>query len=249
MGHCARQNPLPQGNDESRLLRQRDEFGRGDQPFLRVPPTHQSLQPGHTSRQQIQLGLVVKFELLGLQRPLQIDQASGSLGKPVVHGAFVIAHRIVLRLHGQAQRRPRVLHEIHGRFAVFRIKAHAKTQLNMNGPVFDLQWLVLNVQSQSLHQAADLQRVCGLWPEQRKAALPESRQQHGAPQDGLQPQSNLLDDGDAERLSVSGLDTVVVLELQTNHRNAQRTLLGIGKHRLQGLFERMAVEQAGDCIE
>jgi hypothetical protein len=66
------QHPGAECDDLPRLLRYRHEPAGWQQPALRVLPAHERLEPAQVSALQVDRGLVVQHELLGLQGQVEL---------------------------------------------------------------------------------------------------------------------------------------------------------------------------------
>src|SRR5216684_1308861 len=93
------QHPPADGQDEPRLLRQRDELGRREQPATGMLPAHQRLRAGDLAGRQRHHRLVVETELAALQRAAQVGLELEQLHRAVVHGGVELyAASAALRL-------------------------------------------------------------------------------------------------------------------------------------------------------
>ena len=82
------QHPAPDVDDQPALLGERDELDRRDQPALGMAPAQQRLDAGDGLVLEPDERLVMKLELLALERPLQVGAQLEAGHHPVVHGGL-----------------------------------------------------------------------------------------------------------------------------------------------------------------
>jgi hypothetical protein len=147
---CLLQDPTVDGGDQAAFLGDGNEAARHDQPAARASPADQRLGAGQRAGRDVDLGLVVKHELVARKRIAQSAFRGECLQRPRVHVARVKAVAVAARALGI----------VHGRICVADQLAHVSRVVGEHADADarrDLELVIAEDQRLSQHRE---QLVC-----------------------------------------------------------------------------------------
>ena len=237
------QHPFADGQDQTRLLGQRNELDRRDEAALWVIPPNENLEADQIARGDVVLGLVVELQLLAFDRVAQFQRQGGAGAVRLVHGRIVAADagegRLLGAVHGQIGSRQ----ERRGVRCVVRIISDAKAGADRQDAGF-----VLDVPADdAVEPGGEFERLAllvepGLDRDEFVAA--DTCEEFAILKAGGEALGDDLQDHVAGRVAMHVVDVLEAVEVDADHGDARGVVI-ISADDLGELARQvMAVRQA-----